>query len=111
MNNSKKGSRRTWSESDALIACKMAKEYNYSDDAYSIIGRRLNRSQQGVRMLVSRVHEGTHSLIVSHDSIKLAKYVDSPITKTPERNTKTATRQPVSQKGISVLWGAIEWKY
>jgi len=111
MNNSKRVTRKTWSESDAVIACKMAKELNYSNDAYIAIGRNLGRSQQGVRMLVSRVHEGTHSLIVSHDSTKLAKYVDKPITKTPTKKAETASRQPVSQKGISILWGAIEWKY
>ena len=110
MNNSKRVTRKTWSESDAVIACKMAKELNYSNDAYVAIGRNLGRSQQGVR-LVSRVHEGTHSLIASHDSRRLAKYVDKPITKTPTKKAETASRQPVSQKGISILWGAIEWKY
>ena len=111
MNNSKRITRKTWSESDAVIACKIAKEYNYSDESYLSIGNKLNRSPQGVRMLVSRVYDGTHSLIVSHDSTRLAKYVDKPITKTPTKKAETASRQPVSQKGISILWGAIEWKY
>ena len=111
MKNTKSLTREYWLESDAIIACKMAKEFNYSDDAYSLIGKKLNRSQQGVRMLVSRVHEGTHSLIVSHDSRKLAKYVNKPTTKAPTNNPKTTPRQPTTQRGISILWGAVKWNY
>ena len=110
MNNSKRITRKTWSESDAVIACKIAKEYNYSDESYLSIGNKLNRSPQGVRMLVSRVYDGTPALIVSHDSRKLAKYVNKPITKAPTKKPETATRQPISQRGISILWGVIDIK-
>ena len=110
MNNSKRITRKTWSESDAVIACKIAKEYNYSDDSNLSIGNKLNRSPQGVRMLITRIHDGTHSLIVSHDSRKLAKFVNKSITKTPTSEPKTTTRQPMTQRGISILWGVIDIK-
>ena len=110
MNNLKSIIRQTWSESDAVIACKMAKEYNYSDESYLSIGNKLNRSPQGVKMLITRVHDGTHSLIVSYNSRKLAKYVNKPITKTPTSEPKTTTRQPMTQRGISILWGVIDIK-
>tara|TARA_E500000305_G_scaffold45832_5_gene35670 strand:- start:4938 stop:5219 length:282 start_codon:yes stop_codon:yes gene_type:complete len=66
--------------------------------------------------IAKTMHCSTSTVSRAIHGRKTQKKKNTPTFKTSTRNrkpitNKTKTRQPKTQRGISLLWGAIEWKY
>ena len=104
-NNNMKNLIQTKEERDSLI-----KELRKTGLTHGKIAKTMNCSTS----TVSRAINGRSQRNAYQRNYRLKTKTSTPKAHTKNiksTTSETKTRQPKTQKGISILWGAIEWKY
>jgi plasmid maintenance system antidote protein VapI len=95
---------------------KNMKNLNQTKEERDSLIKELSKTGLTHGKIAKTMHCSTSTVARAINGRKSQKKKNAPTPKARTKNIKstkieTKTRQPQTQKGISILWGAVEWKY